>query len=311
MLISIRPLTEDELTEADRIFRLAFGTFKNDPHPETYGGATTYIKRWYADPNAAFGAFINEKLVGSNFAINWGSFGLFGPLTVHPDFWGRGIAQQLIDAAVKYLNQLKVENIGFFTFSNSPAHLNLYQKFAFYPGFLTTLLSKQIQSKQKLPGLRYSQISNLQQQECLHSARELTNTIYQGLDLSKEIQVVEAQNLGDTILLFEEKRLMGLGICHYGVGTEAENDTCYVKFGAVRSHSVANKYFAMLLQGCETLGAIALVSRLVCGINTARHEAYLQMLSLGFSIDRVGVAMHKPSEFAFNRSDVYIIDDWR
>jgi hypothetical protein len=46
-----------------------------------------------------------------------------------------------------------------------------------------------------------------------------------------------AQKLGETVLLWEEGELMGLAVCHCGPSTEAGNDTCYVKFGAVRSGS--------------------------------------------------------------------------
>ena len=35
----------------------------------------------------------NGKLIGSNFIANWGSVGFFGPLTIHPDYWGKGITR--------------------------------------------------------------------------------------------------------------------------------------------------------------------------------------------------------------------------
>src|SRR3712207_2483167 len=54
------------------------------------GDADLVGTRWRAAPDAAFGAYIDGALVGSNFAADWESFGFFGPLTVRPDLWDRG-----------------------------------------------------------------------------------------------------------------------------------------------------------------------------------------------------------------------------
>ena len=84
MDISTRLLQKSDLTTADHIFRLGFGTFIGLPEPMMFGGDADYIHtRWVADPTAAFGAEIQGKLVGSVFVTNWGSVGFFGPLTVN------------------------------------------------------------------------------------------------------------------------------------------------------------------------------------------------------------------------------------
>src|SRR4051794_31195219 len=90
MNVSIRPLREDELGDADRIARLAFGTFLGLPDPLDFMGDADYVRtRWRADPATALAAELDGKLVGSNFVANWGSVGFFGPLSVHPDLWNR------------------------------------------------------------------------------------------------------------------------------------------------------------------------------------------------------------------------------
>src|SRR5215207_3466851 len=82
----VRPLRDEDLPTADHIMRLAFGTFLGLPDPLAFMGDADYVRtRWRADPAAAFAAELDGALVGSNFAANWGSFGFFGPLTVHPD----------------------------------------------------------------------------------------------------------------------------------------------------------------------------------------------------------------------------------
>ena len=107
MLIEVRPLGERDLPEADRIFRLAFGTFIGLPDPMSFiGDAELVGPRWRAAPEAALGAYVDGALVGSNFAANWGSFGFFGPLTVRPDFWGQGVAPKLLAATMRPLREL-------------------------------------------------------------------------------------------------------------------------------------------------------------------------------------------------------------
>ena len=96
--ISVRPLQESDLPTADHIMRLAFGTFLGLPEPTSFMGDASYVRtRWHADPTAAFGAEVGGELVGSNFATNWGSVGFFGPLTIRPDLWDRGVGKRLME----------------------------------------------------------------------------------------------------------------------------------------------------------------------------------------------------------------------
>jgi hypothetical protein len=53
------------------------------------------------------------------------------------------------------------------------------------------------------------------------------------------------------------------------------------------------------------------MSRLVAGVNTARHEAYRKMISLDFRTVLQGVVMDNPNDFAYNKPDIYLNDDWR
>ena len=84
-----------------------------------------------------------------------------------------------------------------------------------------------------------------------------------------------------------------------------------MKFGAVRPGSNAAKNFDLLLDACEAMAADKGMSRLMAGINMARHRAYKKMLERGFKIDILGISMHRPNESGYSRSEVFIIDDWR
>ena len=311
--IIVRPLQETELATADTIMRLAFGTFIGLPDPMAFMGDAAYVRtRWRANPQAAFAAEAGGEVIGSNFATNWGSVGFFGPLTIRPDFWDRGVGKRLMEPIMELFDTWETKHAGLFTFPHSQKHVGLYQRFGFWPRFLTALMAKPVEPpKSAARWTRFSEVPDAEREAMLSACRDVTDAIYEGLDVAHEIRAVAAQNLGDTVLLWEDSRLIGMAVCHVGAGTEAGSDVCYVKFGAVRPAPDAEENFSRLLDACEEMAAAQHVSRLVAGVNTARHEAYRQMLARGFRTNIQGVVMSRPNEAGYNRPGVYLIDDWR
>jgi GNAT superfamily N-acetyltransferase len=311
--VAVRPLREGDLPAADHVMRVAFGTFIGLPEPAAFMGDASYVRtRWLADPHAAFAAEAGGELVGSNFATSWGSVGFFGPLTVRPDFWDRGVGKRLMEPVTELFNEWGTRHAGLFTFAHSPKHVGLYQKFGFWPRFLTAIMSKPVgraEGASRWTG--FSEVPASEREEVLSACRELTDAVYEGLNVGREIRAVAAQGLGDTILLWDDDRLAGLAVCHSGPGTEAGTGACYIKFGAARPGPTAERDFSGLLDACEEWASSRNASRLVAGANTARHEAYRLMLTRGFRTDIQGVVMSKPNEAGYNRPGVYLIDDWR
>jgi GNAT superfamily N-acetyltransferase len=311
--LRVRPLQEKDLPAADRVMRVAFGTFLGMPNPATFMGDAGFVRtRWRADPSAAFGLELEGECVGSNFATNWGSFGFFGPLTVRPDLWDRGLGQRLIEPVMACFERWGTRHAGLFTFAHSQKHVGLYHKFGFAPQFLTAIMSKPVGVTAR--GLRWTRFSQLPANEratTLRACREVTDALYEGLDVGSEVRAVADQGLGDTVLLHDDGGITGLAVCHCGPGTEAGSGVCFVKFGAVRPGPRAPSEFRRLIEACEAFAAGESLSRLAAGVNTARHEAYRQMLAFGFRTDIQGVAMQKPNEPGYNRPGVYAIDDWR
>jgi GNAT superfamily N-acetyltransferase len=310
----VHQLGESDLATADRIFRRAFGTFLGLPDPMAFGGDADYVRtRFHADPSAAFGAYEDRELVGSNFATTWGSVGFFGPLTIRPDRWDRGIGKRLMEPIVTCFEQRDTRHAGLFTFPHSQKHIGLYQRFGFWPRFLTPIMSKRVANTER-GAVRWTKLSDVPQgdrQQRVADCRVLTDAIFAGLDVSPEIRSVAGQRLGDTVLLNRDGQLTGFAVCHCGSGTEAGTGTCYVKFGAVRPGRSAGDDFKLLLMACEEFAAARGASRLTAGVNTARHEAYVQMMERGFRTDMQGVVMQRPNEEGYNRRGVYVIDDWR
>lgn len=193
--VVVRPLRESDLPAADEIMRVAFGTFLGMPEPRTFMGDAAFVQpRWRSNPGGAIAAEAHGTLVGSNFATRWGSFGFFGPLTVRPDLWGRGVGKHLLEPVLGCFEAWHVTHAGLFTFAHSQKHVGLYQRFGFWPRFLTAIMAKPVSAEQPAPP-DWSALSRTPPEQRAHLLREcrnLTDAVYDGLDLSDEIEAVAA-----------------------------------------------------------------------------------------------------------------------
>src|SRR6185437_8108979 len=165
-MADIRPLAERDLPEAQRIIRLAFGTFVGAPDPERFLADLDYAYgRFGAEHTASFAAEQGGTLVGSNFATRWGSVGFFGPLIIRPDLWDRGLGQRLVAAACEAFDAWGVTQAGLFTFPHSAKHVRTYGKFGFYPRFLTAVMAAPARAGSEQRWSRYGGFSEAQRRE--------------------------------------------------------------------------------------------------------------------------------------------------
>jgi GNAT superfamily N-acetyltransferase len=308
----IRPLTAADVPAADRIFRLAFGTFLGLPEPERFAGDAAYVApRWQTDPTAAFAVDVDGQLAGSNFVSRWGSVGVVGPLTIHPQYWDRGLGRELMAAAVGQLERWGVRLGALFTFAQSPKHVGLYRTFGFQPRFLTTIMAKPVAGAASTAAIRYSQGSPDDRTSWLAACDALTDRLYGGLSLAAEVRAVASQDLGETLLVGDNGGLAGFAVCHHGAGTEAGSQAAYIKFAAVRSGADAGRTLAAVVAAVEAWAAERGATQLVAGTNTARQMAWDGLLAAGFRTMVQGVAMHRPNDPGYSHPEAVVLDDWR
>ena len=303
----------DDLDSADAVMRLAFGTTRGLPDPKsTFGDTDIVHTRFRSAPDCAWVAEFEGIVFASVFAARWGSFGFFGPLSVHPTLWDRGIGGRLLQPVLEAFTTWNVRQAGLFTFADSLKHLGLYQRHGFWPGSLTVVTAKELSPN---GAYLYALLSNEPKERrdpVLDEIRGLTDEIFGGLDLRSEIVAVNEQGIGDTVLLHCDGALVGMAVCHCGAGSEAGSDTCYVKFAAVRPGERAAMRFERLLDACEAFAAESGLGRLVAGVNTGRLDAYRRLLARGHSPERIGVSMRlRPDGPHFDTSAHYVIDDLR
>lgn len=314
----VRQLAEGDLADADRINRIAFGTFFGLETPSVFRGDGEVIAgRFAADPDGAFAADIDGTLVACGFVMDWGSVGLLGPLTVDVEVWGRGIGRAMLDAMTRYMDSRNFVLQGLFTHPQSPTHIRLYEAYGFRMQRITAVMDRAVDAAPEMPPTVrfYSELTEKNRQAALVECRRIADGAFSGLDLTREILSIDAKDFGDTILLGGEHALTGFACCHQGAGSEAGSAQTLVKFAAVSPGGDARTEFENLIAACESFAALCGTKRLVAGTNTGRAACYDALLDLGFRSWMNGIAMLKPAADAgvdgYNVPGVFAVDDWR
>ena len=303
----------DDLEAADRVMRLAFGAARRLLDPDAALRERDFVRmRFRAAPDCAWVAELDGELVGSVFAARWGSFGFFGPLTVQPALWDRGIGGRLLQPVLEAFDGWGLRQAALFTFAQSPKHVGLYQKHGFWPGALTVLAAKETDAPRRCAYELVSLERANGRADVLTEIRALTDRVFAGLDVEREVRAAAEQRLGDTVLVRRDGTLAGLAVCHCDPASEAGPETCYVTFAAVGPGEDAAARFELLLDACEAFAAESGTSRIVVGVSTARLDAYRCLLARGFRTARIGLSMRlRPDGPHFDTPAHYVVDDLR
>jgi hypothetical protein len=226
--------------------------------------------------------------------------------------WGKGLARILMSPIIDCLDRWNVAHVGLCTYPHSTKHVHLYQQFGFWPRFLTANMSRPVgDTRADTQWAGFSEVPSADRQAILTECFILTDSIYPGLRLDREIQAVSNQGLGETVLIRDGGDLTGLAVCHCGADTEAGENKCYIKFAAVRCGEHAAECFGRLLDACELMARARDVSQIIAGVSLAREEAYAAMLGKGFRTMAHVLSMHRPNEPGYSRPGTWVIEDWR
>ncbi len=310
--VTIRAMREDDLAAADRVYRLAFGTWFKLADPLSFrGDAALIAPRHWMYPRGAFVAEAAGEVIGLGMTNDWGGLGVLGPVAVHPAYWGKGVARLLLRPAIDALASWRSRTMGLFTFPQSGTHLRLYQHSGFWPRHLTPVMAKPVGAVAPVPEAVLLARASSERGALIAQCRALTDAIYDGLDLGREIESVLHNGLGDVVLLARDSRIAGFAVCHTGKGSEGGSKECYLKFAAVQSGSAAPQTLARLVAACESFARERGAGQIVAGVSAGRNGAYRLLLDLGFRTQLTGVAMHRPFQEAYDRPEIFALDDWR
>ena len=332
--VQIRRVRKGDLSKVKDVLEQTFGDFLErqlGTRPrQTFNGAQYVHHRWLMEP---WGCFVAEedgnKIVGTALAATWGTLGLLGPVAVLTNYQNQTIGQQLIRAVQEFFEENKATIHGIVTYPSSPKHLALYHKFGYKPKSLVAIMVRMLErvvppakpaaaapappkpAKGAVVLRRFSTLEETKKKAALQRFQRITNGIWRGMDLAKEIEIVDGLALGDTLLLERGRDLLGFAICHTPGVSEAPSGAVYVKFltidPAQKKAEHLEQFIAAIEEWAQELG----VQRVILPVYMRYWTAYSTLVRCGYQIDFTMVRMQKGKQEDYEDPASLVLDDWR
>jgi N-acetylglutamate synthase-like GNAT family acetyltransferase len=289
---------------------------------QVFGGAQYVHHRWLMEP---WGCFVAEegdgKIVGAAVAVMWGTLGLIGPVAVLPNYQNQDIGQQLVAACQGFFDENKAVMHGLVTYPHSPKHLTFYGKFGYRPRGLVAITFKALDRREIVqatrpvrPGLavrRYSSLEEAKKKAAILKVRRITNALYRGMDVGKEIEIVDGLALGDTLLLEKGREVIGVAIYHTPGVSEAPAGSGYVKFLAIDPKQRKVEHLEQLVGSIEDLAQEQGLSRVILPVYLRYWQAYSTLVKCGYQVDQTMVRMQKGKQEDYEDPADLVLNDWR
>jgi predicted N-acetyltransferase YhbS len=332
--VQIRRVKKGDLSRIRDVIEQTFADFLErqlGTRPrQAFGGAQYVHHRWLMEP---WGCFVAEedgsKIVGTALAVNWGSVGLLGPVAVLTNYQNQTIGQQLVRAVEEFFEENKVALHGTVTYPTSPKHLLLYHRFGYRPKQLTAVMTRVLdrapalrpplgapaaKAPVKQPGVivrKYSTLEEARKKATLARLHRITNGVCRGLDLAKEIEIVDGLALGDTLLLERGKDILGFAVYHAPGVSEAPAGALYVKYLAIDPQHKKVEHLEQFIGLIEELAHELGLARVILPVYLKYHTAYSTLVRLGYQIDFTMVRMQHGKQEDYEDPTHLVLDDWR
>jgi ribosomal protein S18 acetylase RimI-like enzyme len=327
--VQVRRVRKGDLSRVRDVIEQTFGDFlerQMGTRPrQAFGGAQYVHHRWLMEP---WGCFVaeedNAKIVGAALAVVWGSVGVMGPIAVLTNYQNQGIGQQLIRAVQEFFEENKATLFGLVTYPTNPKHFALFHKFGYRPKGLLAMMSRVLERRdpKTLPARparvptganvrRFSTLEEARKKAVLVRLRKITNSVCRGMDVSKEIEIVDGLALGDTLLLERGRDLIGFAVYHTPGVSEAPNGALYVKFLAIDPPHRKPEYLEQFVAACEDIGQELGVQRVILPVYLRYWLAYSTLIKCGYQIEFTMLRMQRGKQEDYEDSTHLVLDDWR
>jgi GNAT superfamily N-acetyltransferase len=327
--VQIRRVRKGDLSKVRDVFEQSFGDFLErqlGTRPrQAFNGAQYVHHRWLMEP---WGCFVAEedgaKIVGAALAVTWGTVGLLGPVAVLTHYHNQTIAQQLIRAVQEFFEENKATLHGAVTYPTSPKHLALFHKFGYKPKSLTAVMSRALDraagrpvatkapmAKGSLAVRRFSELEETKKKAALARFHRVTNAICRGMELAKEVEIVDGLALGDTLLLERGAELIGFAVYHAPGVSEAPTGSLYVKYLAIDPRHRKVEHLEQFVAAVEDLALEQGLSRVILPVYLRYWLAYSTLVKCGYQVDFTMVRMQKGKPEDYEDPADLLLDDWR
>jgi len=252
--------------------------------------------------------------------------GILGPVAVLTNYQNQTIGQQLIRAVEDFFEENKVALHATMTYPASAKHLFLYHRFGYRPKQLTAVMTRVLDRAPvqrspsvlkppvKVPGVtvrKYSSLEEAKKKAALARLHRITNGVCRGLDLSKEIEIVDGLALGDTLLLERGKDLLGFAVYHAPGVSEAPAGALYVKYLAIDPQQKKVEHLEQFVGAIEELAHEMGLARVILPVYLKYHAAYSTLVRAGYQIEFTMVRMQRGKQEDYEDPTHLVLDDWR
>ena len=297
-MVTIRLMREEDADAVRRVDAAAFGAWWRQLMGEaaelpqrTRRNVLALLEK---DPEGCFVAEDDGRVVGLIFSRTWGGVGWFGTFAVLPECQGRGIGKRLIAASLEYLRWDTDRVIGLETMPESPYNLGLYLRQGFQARFPTFLLSKDLEpSAGGDVGIPcWSRADEGTRERWLAELREATGQIHPRLDYTKEIVSTARHSLGETLVLTEGGKAIGLSIAWLTSSREGWGEgSVSVQVLALHPARTGEGIFRALLDATEALARAHGKRKLTLPVNGSHAWALERLLEWDYRVERAMVRM--------------------
>jgi predicted N-acetyltransferase YhbS len=326
--VQIRRVRKGDLSKVRDVLEQSFGDFLErqlGTRPrQAFNGAQYVHHRWLMEP---WGCFVaeedNAKIVGAALAVTWGTVGLLGPVAVLTHYHNQTIAQQLIRAVQEFFDENKATVHGCLTYPHSAKHLAIFHKFGYKPKALTAIMSRALErnpvarpvlpkpAKGSLTVRRFSGLEETKKKAALARFHRITNALCRGMDLAKEVEIVDGLALGDTLLLERGSELIGFAIYHTPGVSEAPTGALYVKYLAIDPRHRKPEHLEQFVSSLEDLAQEHALPRVILPVYLRYWLAYSTLVRCGYQVDFTMVRMQKGKPEDYENPADLLLDDWR
>jgi predicted N-acetyltransferase YhbS len=325
--VQIRRIRKGDLSRTRDVIEQTFGDFferQLGTRPrQAFGGAQYVHHRWLMEP---WGCFVAEedggKIVGTALAVTWGTVGLLGPVAVLTNHQNQKIGQQLVAAVQEFFDENKVTLQGAVTYPTSAKHLFLYHKFGYKPKALTAIMSRAVDRGGPRSGIarpakgglvmrRFSTLEEAKKKSTLLRLHRITNLVCRGLDLAKEVEIVDGLALGDTALLERDREVVGAAIYHTPGVSEAPAGALYVKALVIDPQQRRPEQLEQAVALIEELAQELGLARVLLPVYLRYWAAYSTLVRCGYQIDFTMVRMQRGKQEDYEDGTHLVLDDWR
>jgi hypothetical protein len=123
------------------------------------------------------------------------------------------VGKEIVERGIAWLKEQGAGVIGLETMPRTMDNIGFYSRLGFVPGRLTITLTLDAAAADRAP-LLLGRLGIRERESALAEAQALVSGLAPGYDFTREIELTETLALGDTVLIRDGDRLVGLALCH-------------------------------------------------------------------------------------------------